>query len=55
MLCEFCGKPYDDHPQCPQCGYTYCDAQYYLDHRLCGEPTPKPPTIDAKAKTTTTE
>ena len=41
--CQFCGLPFADHPQCPDCGYTYCDAKFNMDHQLCGRPEPKPP------------
>jgi hypothetical protein len=33
--CFACGKPYSDHPRCPECGYTECDAKYWGDHHLC--------------------
>jgi hypothetical protein len=41
--CQFCGLPYKDHPQCPGCGYTFCDARFQMDHHLCGKPEPLPP------------
>jgi len=42
-LCEHCGLPRSRHEACPKCGYTWCDAHYWLDHYLCGMPEPKRP------------
>ena len=44
--CSLCGLPIDNHPRCPNCGYTYCDCQIQGDHRLCGHPTPEKPTAN---------
>ena len=41
--CNFCGLPREDHEQCPECGYTWCDVQMRRDHYMCGKPQPKPP------------
>lgn len=35
---QHCDIDYEDHPRCPDCGYTYCDAQFLMDHRLCKNP-----------------
>jgi len=44
-MCDFCGLPERVHERCADCGYTYCDAQFLDDHRLCGSPTPMPPEV----------
>lgn len=46
--CTLCGIRYEEHPRCHACGYTYCDCQMQLDHHLCGEPNPAPPTAVAR-------
>jgi hypothetical protein len=46
ISCSVCGLPYEAHPRCKKCGYTYCDCLLQGDHRLCGEPDPAKPKPD---------
>lgn len=49
-VCNHRPEPFRDHPTCPDCGYTYCDAKFHMDHTLCGQPEPKPPEVVAVQK-----
>jgi hypothetical protein len=42
-VCNYCGCPFDEHPRCPGCGYTWCDVRIHGDHSICGKPEPMPP------------
>jgi hypothetical protein len=33
--CAVCGKSLEEHPRCPKCGYSKCDAGMWLDHGRC--------------------